>query len=170
MTRTSRDGVRGRTAFEPGDHEATAVEGKQFERATATNLARTGVALMTIYALGWLGLGFYVATGGVGGAVFFIVVAAICVGLAVLGLRHSLAAGALLLIPVTFPIGLASAALSDASGWAALAALLWFAVAPFLIGILFLVDACVGTRRRRRQRSAESETRPPLPQRTGGST
>jgi hypothetical protein len=137
-----------------------------------TTFARIATALVTIYGLGWVGFGLYVAVGAgtVGGAVFFVVVAAICVGLAVLGSRHPLATGALLLIPGTFPFGLALAAVSDASGWAALSALLWFAVAPFLIGILFLVDAFVGRRRRRRQRIAEIKTRPPLPQRTRGST
>jgi hypothetical protein len=136
------------------------------KEVAVTTFARIAAALVTIYGLGWVGLGLYVAVGAgtVGGAVFFIVVAATCVGLAVLGLRHPLAAGALLLIPGTFPIGLAFAALSDASGWAALSALLWFAVAPFLIGILFLVDAFEGRRRRRRQRIAAIETRPPLPE------
>jgi hypothetical protein len=136
-----------------------------------TTFARIAAALVTIYGVGWLGLGLYFAVGAgiVGGAVFCIVVAAICVGVAVLGPRHPLATGALLLIPVTFPIGLFTALVGDASGWWALSALLWLAVAPFLIGILFLVDTFVGTRRRRRQRIAEIETRPPLPQRTGGS-
>jgi hypothetical protein len=139
---------------------------------TVTTFARIGVALMTIYGLGWVGLGLYVAVGaGAGvGAVFFVVVAAICAGLAVLGLHHPLAAGALLLIPWTFPFGLGLAGLSDASGWTLLSALLWFAVAPFVIGMLFLVDALVGARRRRRQRLAQIATRPPLPPRAGQTT
>jgi hypothetical protein len=141
-------------------------------RTTVTSFARIGVALMTIYGFGWVGLGLYVAVGaGVGvGAVFFVVVAAICAGLAVLGLHHPLATGALLLIPWTFPFGLGLAALRDSSGWTLLSALLWFAVAPFVIGMLFLVDALVGARRRRRQRLAQIATRPPLPPRAGQTT
>lgn len=130
-----------------------------------TTLARIGVALLAIYGLGWVGLGLYVAIGAgtVGGAMFFIVVAAICAGLAVLGSRHPLAAGAVLLVPVTFPLGLALAGLSDVSGWAAISALLWFAAAPFLIGVVFLVAGLVAARKRHRNRIAEMGTRPSLP-------
>jgi len=131
--------------------------------------ARFPVALMAIYALGWLGLGLYVALVDLAGAAFFIVVSAICAGLAVLGSRHPLATGALLLIPATFPFGLAMAGLSDASGWMLVSALLWFAAAPFVIGMLFLVNALVAARRRRLQRIAEIETSPPLPARAGQS-
>jgi hypothetical protein len=130
-----------------------------------TALVRIGVALLTIYGLGWVGLGLYVAIGGgtVGGSMFFVVVAAIYAGLAVLGWRHPLAGGALLLVPVTFPLGLAMAGLSDVSGWALISALLWFAVAPFVIGVVFLVAGLVAAWRRRRNRIAEIGTRPSLP-------
>jgi hypothetical protein len=94
---------------------------------------------------------------------FFIVVAAICAGLAALGSRHPLAAGTVLLVPGTFPLGLAMAGLSDVSGWAAISALLWFAASPFVISVVFLVAAVVAARKRRRSRIAEMRTRPPLP-------
>ena len=129
-----------------------------------TALARIGTALLTIYALGWAGLAAWVAVAASGlGAALLLVIAAVCAGLAFLGPPHPVVVGALLLVPGTFPLGLGSAALSDASGWTAVSALLWFAVLPFVIGVLFLVDALVRARRRRRERIAEIESRPPLP-------
>jgi hypothetical protein len=56
--------------------------------------------------------------------------ALVCIGLASLGSRHPLGAGALMLVPVTFPLGLGMAALSDVSSswWIALV-LAWFVAA-----------------------------------------
>jgi hypothetical protein len=126
-------------------------------------LQLSAAALLGLYAVGWLAFGLYVFTAGVssGDIVFLLLTLGWCVGFAWLGLRHPLAAGTLLLVPCTFPIGLVLAGLTGASATVDVVLVLaWFVAFPLVTAIAFIAAGLLGLRERRLLRRPDFQVRP----------
>lgn len=141
--------------------EARAREGKSAAEKVAV--------LLGLYALGWFAVFVYVGVGdGISAGDVAALVAALawCGGFAWLGLRHPIAAGALLVIPCAFPFGLVMAGLTGASSAGGVVLVLaWFAGVPLAAGLILLSEGVRDRRERRALHDADLRDRPELPAR-----